>query len=71
MFPAWLNLLLARKSPENLGARGERLAARYLKRRGYRLLHRNFKLGDDEADIIAIDPDQRTMRMSCSRRSQL
>lgn len=44
-----------------LGRRGERLAARHLKRCGYRILHRNLCLGSDEADLIALDPDGRTL----------
>jgi putative endonuclease len=44
-----------------LGARGEREAARWLRRRGFRILERNFHVGDDEADLLAIDPDGRTL----------
>ena len=44
-----------------VGRRGERLAARYLRRRGYRILKRNFTIGRDEADLIALDPDGRTI----------
>jgi putative endonuclease len=44
-----------------LGDRGERLAARWLKRRGYRILHRKFTVGHDEADLVAVDPDGRTL----------
>jgi putative endonuclease len=44
-----------------LGARGERLAARWLRRRGYRILHRNLTIGRDEADLVAVDPDGRTL----------
>ena len=44
-----------------VGRRGERLAARYLRRRGFRILHRNFTIGRDEADLIARDPDGRTI----------
>ncbi len=40
-----------------LGRRGERHAARWLTRRGFRILHRNHRVGDDEADLIALDPD--------------
>jgi putative endonuclease len=41
----------------SLGAIGERMAAKYLKRRGYRILERNLKVHDDEADLVALDPD--------------
>jgi putative endonuclease len=33
----------------------------WLKRRGYRVIERNLRLGDDEADIIALDPDGSTI----------
>ena len=46
---------------ESLGARGERLAAKYLKRRGYRILERNLEVHDDEADLLALDPDGSTI----------
>lgn len=42
-----------------LGRRGEQLAARHLRRAGYRILHRNLRVGDDEADIVAMAPDGR------------
>ena len=35
-----------------LGNRGERAAARYLRRHGYKLLKRNFVWGDGEIDLI-------------------
>lgn len=48
-------------SPQPLGTRGEQYAARWLSKRGYKVLHTNLAFGDDEADIIALDPDQRTV----------
>lgn len=36
-----------------LGARGERLAARYLWLRGYTILERNLRLGKNEIDLLA------------------
>jgi len=45
----------------NLGDRGERLAARWLKRRGYRILHRKLTIGRDEADLVAVDPGGRAL----------
>lgn len=42
---------------ESLGDKGENLAAKWLKKSGYKLLHQNYKIGKDEADLIAIDPD--------------
>jgi putative endonuclease len=35
------------------GARGERAAARYLRKRGYRILAMNFRVPGGEADIVA------------------
>jgi putative endonuclease len=32
-----------------------------LKRSRYRVLHRNLRVGDDEADIVALAPDGRTV----------
>jgi putative endonuclease len=46
---------------EGLGDRGERLAARWLARRGFRILHRKLTIGRDEADLVAVDPDGRTL----------
>ena len=38
---------------KELGARGEELAVRYLKNRGYRILERNYRVKLGEIDIIA------------------
>ena len=43
-----------------LGHRGERVAERYLRRNGYRILHRNLRIVDDEVDLVALDPDGTT-----------
>lgn len=40
-----------------LGTRGERAAARWLQRRGLRILARNFRVGRDEIDLIAREGD--------------
>lgn len=40
-----------------LGLRGERLAARYLRRRGLKILGRNVRCGKEEIDLIALDDD--------------
>jgi putative endonuclease len=40
-----------------LGQRGEDLAAYYLKKKGYKIIHRNFKTMIGEIDIIARDRD--------------
>ncbi len=41
----------------SLGERGELLAAKHLRRNGYRILERNTKLGAYEIDIIAREGD--------------
>lgn len=51
-------LFRRRESP---GARGERLAASHLRARGFRILERNLHVHDDEADLIALDPDGLTV----------
>ena len=43
------------------GARGERFAARHLKRQGYRILARNLRGRTGEIDILAQAPDGRTI----------
>lgn len=37
------------------GARGERIAQDYLLRQGYFILHRNWRTGHKEVDLIALD----------------
>lgn len=39
----------------DIGKRGEQLAALYLEQNGYRILHRNYRSGHAELDIIATD----------------
>ncbi|MCA8984693.1 MAG: YraN family protein [Planctomycetaceae bacterium] len=54
----WFSLFWFRR-PERLGARGERLAARFLRQRGMRILARNHRNRLGEIDLIALD--QRTI----------
>jgi putative endonuclease len=49
---AWLRRPAAEKS---LGVRGEEAAARYLKRRGYKIVARGDRLKPGEIDLVAID----------------
>ena len=42
-------------SPQELGSEGERIAARYLRDRGWEIVGRNWKCPYGEADIIAYD----------------
>ena len=46
----------AREKHNPLGDRGENLAAKHLRDKGYRILNRNFKTPMGEIDIIARDP---------------
>lgn len=42
---------------KELGAKGEEIAVRYLKRRGYRIIERNYRSRLGEIDIIAEEGD--------------
>lgn len=42
---------------QRLGRRGEEHAARFLERLGWRILERNWRSRDGEADIIALDTE--------------
>ena len=42
-----------------LGQRGERLARRHLRRKGLKILARNYRCPAGEADLIALDPSTR------------
>ncbi len=50
----WLRRFFPAKS---LGQRGEAAAARYLKRRGYKILARGDRLDPGELDLVAADRD--------------
>jgi putative endonuclease len=41
--------------PKSLGRRGEEAAARFLKRRGYKILARSSRLATGELDLVALD----------------
>ncbi len=43
--------------PADIGRRGERVAARYLRRRGLRILARNWRTKTGEIDLIALETD--------------
>ena len=52
-----------KKKPEHLrlGEKGETAACRYLKKKGYTVLERNYRSGRHEIDIILRAPDKRTL----------
>ena len=50
----WIACKLRRKTPD-LGMRGERHAASYLKRKGFRIVARNRRHLEGEIDLIAMD----------------
>lgn len=54
-------LRLWRQRRGSLGARGERAAARMLKRKGYRVVAHNLRNRFGEIDIVALAPDKRTV----------
>jgi putative endonuclease len=56
-------MILRRASHLRLGRRGERYAARWLKRRGYRILARNLVRGRGEADILAETVDREVIAL--------
>ena len=73
-FSDWIRHLLRRRrwNPElALGRRGEDLAHRYLRRQGYTIVARNYRLasGDAEADLIAWDGGTLVVVEVKSRRS--
>lgn len=39
-----------------LGRRGETLGAQYLKKKGYRLVERNYRTGEGEIDLVMLSP---------------
>lgn len=63
----WFRSLFTKKPPTRrgpdarLGARGERLAARRLRKSGYRVIARNVRGGAGEIDIVCVAPDRRTI----------
>lgn len=48
-------------STQKLGELGERAAAKYLKRKRYRVVDRNIRLGPGEIDLLCLAPDRRTI----------
>ena len=44
--------------PHPGGEKGERLAVRFLRRRGYRIVERNYRCRRGEIDLVALDGDE-------------
>lgn len=57
----WKPLVQWRRQRRTPGRRGERAAAQFLRRHGYRILGGNLRLSLGEIDILAEAPDRRTI----------
>jgi len=55
MFSALQSWLSQQFGPRSLGERGERYAARYLRRLGYHIVGQRVDMGAGELDIVAVD----------------
>jgi putative endonuclease len=54
----WFKRKEDHRTPRQItGARGEKTAAKYLRRRGYKILLKNFRSGKAEVDIVARHKD--------------
>jgi putative endonuclease len=52
----WIRSLFGKTTPSDaMGDRGENLAARYIRNRGYKIISRNFRCDSGEIDIVARD----------------
>ncbi|MCK4886984.1 MAG: YraN family protein, partial [Planctomycetes bacterium] len=57
MFSLLLNRRKLLADPKKLGRWGERYSEKFLKRRGLKLLARNFSSRDGEIDLVMVDRD--------------
>jgi len=57
MFLGWFKKTGKLTPRQILGARGEKAAAKHLRRRGYKILLKNFRSGKAEVDIVARHKD--------------
>lgn len=57
----WAALVARWKRRGTLGARGERAAAAFLRRAGYRVLGKNLRTNVGELDLLCLAPDDRTI----------
>ena len=52
----WIRAIYSRfRKPESLGQRGERLAEKYYRDQGCKILARNWRYGQDELDLVVLD----------------
>ena len=58
---AALSAFRTKETPHQLGTRGERIARRYLRRRGYKSILKNARVPLGEADIVCLAPDEKTI----------
>ncbi len=56
-------------SSESLGKRGEKLASKFLRKQGCRILARNYRCPAGEADIVAMDRDDTLVFVEVKTRS--
>ncbi len=63
LLPQWLTKLFGTTSAtvDPLGDRGENVAAKELRNKGYRIIQRNFECKFGEVDIIARDPNSKEL----------
>ena len=52
-----------------VGNRGETVAADYLVAKGYTILHRNWRTGHREVDLVVLDPDKELVFVEVKTRS--
>lgn len=58
-WPTWI--AFGRRNQSTVGIKGERLARRWLRRRGYRLVQQNLRLGVDEIDLLMWAPAHKAL----------
>jgi putative endonuclease len=44
--------------PNDIGDRGEQIAANFLEAEGYRVLERNYRFERNEVDLVCLDPEK-------------
>lgn len=57
------------KKASELGSRGEEFASTYLRKRGYRILDRNWRIKEGEIDIVAQSPEGEIVFLEVKTRS--